>query len=81
MVRRLRENKQSKVTSQLLRVESNLVIPTTSNRPANVITVSGSGANAGFVNFWPIPIFASDCSTILPLDSKELDVDSFTMLC
>ena len=28
------------------------------NRPANVITVSGSGANAGFVNFWKIPIFA-----------------------
>ena len=45
-----------------------------SNRPANVITVSGSGANAGFVNFWEVPIFASDCSTILPLDPEELDV-------
>lgn len=35
-----------------------------SNRNANVITVSGSGANAGFVNFWTQPIFASDCSTV-----------------
>ena len=34
------------------------------NRPANVITVSASGANAGYVNFWDVPIFASDCSTI-----------------
>lgn len=34
------------------------------NRGAGVITVSGSGANAGFVNIWDTPIFASDCSTI-----------------
>ena len=38
----------------------------TPNRPANVITVSGSGANAGYVNFFDMPIWASDCSTILP---------------
>ncbi len=36
----------------------------TPNRPGNVITISASGANAGFVNFWPAPIFASDCSTV-----------------
>ncbi len=36
-----------------------------SNRPANVITVSASGANAGYVNFWNEPIFASDCTTIV----------------
>ena len=30
-----------------------------------VITVSASGANAGFVNFWDEPIWASDCSTII----------------
>ena len=36
-----------------------------SNRPANVITISASGANAGYVNFWKEPIFASDCTTIL----------------
>ena len=34
------------------------------NRTANVITVSGSGANAGFVNYWREDIFASDCTTV-----------------
>lgn len=46
-----------------------------SNRKANCITVSGSGENAGFVNFWREPIFASDCSTV----QCENDID--TMLC
>ena len=46
-----------------------------SNRSANCITVSGSGANAGFVNFWREPIFASDCSTI------QFDNDIDTILC
>ena len=36
----------------------------TYNRSANTITISASGANAGFVNFWTCRIFASDCSTI-----------------
>jgi type I restriction enzyme S subunit len=40
----------------------------TPNREANVITVSGSGANAGFVNFYDRPIWASDCSTVEPKD-------------
>lgn len=35
-----------------------------SNRPANTITISASGANAGFVNFWREAIFASDCTTV-----------------
>ena len=35
-----------------------------SNRPPNTITVSGSGAYAGFVSFHDIPIFATDCTTI-----------------
>ena len=35
-----------------------------SNRPQNTVTISASGANAGFVNFWEEPIFASDCVTI-----------------
>lgn len=34
------------------------------NRSENVITVSASGANAGFVNFWQEKIFASDCTTV-----------------
>lgn len=33
------------------------------NRSANIITVSSSG-NAGYVNFWREPIFASDCITV-----------------
>ncbi len=34
-----------------------------SNRPENTITVSASG-NAGYLNFWREPIFASDCTTV-----------------
>ncbi len=34
------------------------------NRSENVITVSSSGANAGYINFWREPIFASDCITV-----------------
>jgi type I restriction enzyme M protein len=44
------------------------------NRPANTITVSSSGAYAGFVNFHSQPIFASDCFTIAPKNEDELDV-------
>jgi type I restriction enzyme S subunit len=36
------------------------------NRNGNTITVSGSGASAGFINFYKEPIFASDCSTVEP---------------
>ena len=34
------------------------------NRFGKTITISGSGASAGYVAFHSIPIFASDCSTI-----------------
>lgn len=34
------------------------------NRFGKTITISGSGASAGFVSFHSYPIFASDCSTI-----------------
>jgi restriction endonuclease S subunit len=44
------------------------------NRPANTITVSSSGAYAGFVNYHNQPIFASDCFTIAPKKEYELDV-------
>ena len=44
------------------------------NRPPGIITVSGSGANAGYINYWPVPIFASDCSTVIPRDTEQLDV-------
>ena len=36
------------------------------NRPARTITISASGASAGFVAFHEYPIFATDCSTISP---------------
>lgn len=39
-----------------------------SNRSGNIITVSASGAYAGFVNYFDIPIFASDCNTIKSKD-------------
>jgi type I restriction enzyme S subunit len=35
-----------------------------SNRIGKTITISGSGASAGYVSFHEYPIFASDCSTI-----------------
>ena len=44
------------------------------NRKANVITISASGANAGFVNFWDKPIWASDCSTIQSNDEKTISI-------
>ena len=42
-----------------------------SNREANTITVSASGANAGFVAYHHSPIFATDCSTISETDTSE----------
>ena len=36
-----------------------------SNYPENTITISASGANAGFINFWREPIFACDCTTVI----------------
>ncbi len=41
------------------------------NRPENVITVSASGANAGYVNFWQEKIFASDCTTLIGKSLEE----------
>ena len=41
------------------------------NRKPGTITVSGSGASAGLVNYWQTPIFASDCSTIELKDKKQ----------
>jgi type I restriction enzyme S subunit len=35
-----------------------------SNYEEDIITVSASGANAGFVNFWREQIFACDCTTV-----------------
>ena len=35
-----------------------------SNRDGETITVAGSGAGAGYVQYWNIPIFANDCFTV-----------------
>ena len=45
----------------------------TSNRPAGNITISASG-NAGYVNYWNVPIFASDCSTVTVRDPNATDI-------
>ncbi len=45
-----------------------------SNREVPIVTVSSSGAYAGFVNFFNQPIYASDCFTIQSKDKKIVDV-------
>lgn len=34
------------------------------NFPENTITVSASGASAGYINYWHEPIFANDCTVV-----------------
>lgn len=43
-----------------------------SNRDGNIITISASGAYAGFVNYFATPIFASDCNTIKSKDESVI---------
>lgn len=43
------------------------------NRWGKTITVSGSGAYAGFVSLFDVPIFASDCSTISESPSYSIE--------
>ncbi len=42
------------------------------NRNGNIITISASGAYSGFVNYFNVPIFASDCNTIKSKDEKTI---------
>jgi len=42
------------------------------NRKKNTITVSASGAYAGFINYFETPIFASDCNTIISIDENKI---------
>ena len=44
------------------------------NRKGKVITISASGANAGYVNYFDMPIWASDCSTIISNNSKTVNI-------
>src|SRR3989344_5571299 len=43
-----------------------------SNRTGETLTVSGSGAYAGFIAYFNTPIFASDCSTIQVKDKFSI---------
>lgn len=42
------------------------------NREGQTITVSASGAYAGFINYFECPIFASDCTTIKSKNENNL---------
>jgi type I restriction enzyme M protein len=42
------------------------------NRQKNIITVSASGAYSGYINYFDIPIFASDCNTIKSKDENSI---------
>ncbi len=46
-----------------------------SNREGKTITVSASGAYAGFVNYFDYPIFVSDCTTIKTKNENKLLTD------
>lgn len=50
------------------------------NRNANVITISASGASAGYVAFHDYPIFASDCSTISYSDEYDVRYIYYSLL-
>lgn len=43
-----------------------------SNREKEIITISASGANAGYINYWEEPIFASDCTTIKSKNNSKV---------
>jgi type I restriction enzyme M protein len=42
------------------------------NRNGNTVTISASGAYSGFVNYFEMPIFASDCNTIQSKNENEI---------
>jgi type I restriction enzyme S subunit len=49
------------------------------NRSGKTITISGSGASAGYVSFHTSPIFASDCSTISEGKSYSIEFVFFLL--
>ena len=50
------------------------------NRTGKTITVSASGAYAGYVAYWDTPIFASDCSTISDAPNYSIKYIFYQML-
>jgi type I restriction enzyme S subunit len=53
---------------------------TTANRFGRTVTISASGASAGYVALYNEPIFASDCSTISESDAYSLDFVFYQLL-
>lgn len=51
-----------------------------SNRSANIVVVAGSGAYAGFVSFWSVPVFVSDAFSIESLDGEVISKYIFYIL-
>lgn len=51
-----------------------------SNRSAHTVVVAGSGAYAGFVSFWSVPIFVSDAFSIEPLGDEVISKYIFYIL-
>ena len=51
------------------------------NRPQNTITISSSGANAGYIQFHPYPIFAGDCFTIESSDVYDIQFIFYALKC
>lgn len=52
----------------------------TPNRLGNTITISSSGANAGYVAYYKRPIFASDCSTINEQEGVNVEYMYYSLL-
>ena len=52
-----------------------------SNRIGKTITISASGASAGYVAFFDEPIFASDCSTISEGNDYSIEFIYSRLLC
>ena len=50
------------------------------NRTGKTITISASGANAGYVSFHNYPIFASDCSTISESNNYSIEYIYFILI-
>ena len=50
-----------------------------SNRTGKTITISASGASAGYVSFFNEPIFASDCTTIGESDDYSIEFVYFLL--
>ena len=42
------------------------------NRKENCITVAGSGAYAGYVQFWNVPIYCGDAFTVEPIENINI---------